>query len=133
MDAPPISFARSSDGTSIAYATSGEGPPLVFASVPVGASVAEQWEFPEHREFTEALGRDWMVLRYDLRGTGDSGGASRDSSRALDESRLDESARDLEAVRQAIGVTDLTMVSGFGWDPGLSIATRCHLRQPASP
>ena len=49
-----IRFCTTSDGVRIAYATSGEGPPLVL--VPGWVSHLEvMWDYPPYRSSAEAL------------------------------------------------------------------------------
>jgi pimeloyl-ACP methyl ester carboxylesterase/DNA-binding CsgD family transcriptional regulator len=57
------------DGRRIAYATVGEGPPLVFACRWVTHLEAE-WEDPAIRAFHEELARTHRVVRYDRIGVG---------------------------------------------------------------
>jgi pimeloyl-ACP methyl ester carboxylesterase len=53
----------------IAYATSGEGPLLVFSGRWV-THLEEEWEDPQARSFYEELGRRHRVVRYDRLGAG---------------------------------------------------------------
>jgi class 3 adenylate cyclase len=88
---PRIQYARTSDGVHIAYATFGEGPPLVYLSSFL-AGVHNYVGFEPARNHVDALANaGWQVIRFDGRGTGSS---DRD---ALDFS-LDVRLRDLEAV-----------------------------------
>src|SRR5919108_4829986 len=57
------------DGRRLAYATVGEGPPLVFAGRWVTHLEAE-WDDPPVRAFYEELGRRHRVVRYDRLGVG---------------------------------------------------------------
>lgn len=57
------------DGRRIAYATLGEGPPLVFVGRWVSHIEAE-WEDPRARAFFEELARSHRVVRYDRLGVG---------------------------------------------------------------
>ena len=57
------------DGCRLAYATVGEGPPLVFAGRWV-THLEEEWELPEARRFFEELARTHRVVRYDRIGVG---------------------------------------------------------------
>ena len=64
---PRIQYAKTSDGVNIAYATEGEGPPLVFLSIPAGAHIQRAWEmFP----YIVPLTRTFRLIRYDPRGAG---------------------------------------------------------------
>ncbi|MEX0681963.1 MAG: hypothetical protein WD904_07055 [Dehalococcoidia bacterium] len=44
MNAPPVRYTRTSDGVSIAYATAGEGFPLVRAALPGITHVQRDWD-----------------------------------------------------------------------------------------
>jgi pimeloyl-ACP methyl ester carboxylesterase/DNA-binding CsgD family transcriptional regulator len=57
------------DGRRVAYATVGEGPPLVFAGRWV-THLEEEWESHEARSFFEELARTHRVIRYDRLGAG---------------------------------------------------------------
>jgi pimeloyl-ACP methyl ester carboxylesterase/DNA-binding CsgD family transcriptional regulator len=57
------------DGRRIAYATSGEGPLLLFGGRWV-THLEEEWEDPRARAFYEDLGRGHRVVRYDRLGVG---------------------------------------------------------------
>jgi pimeloyl-ACP methyl ester carboxylesterase/DNA-binding CsgD family transcriptional regulator len=57
------------DGRRIAYATVGEGPPLVFGGRWV-THLEEEWDDPHARAFFEELARTHCVVRYDRIGAG---------------------------------------------------------------
>ncbi len=57
------------DGRRIAYATIGEGPPLVFASRWI-SHLEDEWEEPRFRTFLAELARGYRVVRYDRLGVG---------------------------------------------------------------
>lgn len=59
-------FAKSADGTEIAYVSSGSGPPLIFAHGASGDKSANP-------ELQELLRQDFTVTAYDRRGRGESG------------------------------------------------------------
>ena len=64
-----IRFCTSSDGTRIAYATAGQGPPLVRA---LGwlTHLEYEWENPLWRVFIHAMSRRYLLVRHDGRGMG---------------------------------------------------------------
>jgi len=105
MDAPPIQYAKTSDGVNIAYWAIGEGPPLVILSTPIATNIQLEWELDFQRTAYERLAERAMVIRYDCRGLGVS---QRD---CLDLS-ADAGARDLEAVADRLGL-DRFAVYGF--------------------
>jgi pimeloyl-ACP methyl ester carboxylesterase/DNA-binding CsgD family transcriptional regulator len=57
------------NGRRIAYATVGEGPPLVFGAKWV-SHLEEEWDDPLARSFYEDLAHDHLVVRYDRLGAG---------------------------------------------------------------
>ncbi len=87
---PRIRFCTSADGTRIAYATLGEGSPLVF--VPYwDANLELEWKRPDVRSFIESLGRGHLYVQFDRRGFGAS-------QREVDDLSLAAHVADLAAV-----------------------------------
>ena len=70
MDAPPIQYAKTADGVSIAFWALGEGPPLVILPNLLGSNVQLEWEADDRRTAFERLSQRAMVIRYDWRGMG---------------------------------------------------------------
>jgi pimeloyl-ACP methyl ester carboxylesterase/DNA-binding CsgD family transcriptional regulator len=66
---PQVQFARSSDGTRIAYAVAGEGQPLVRAAHWLG-NLDFDWQTPVWGPWISALSERYRLLRYDSRGCG---------------------------------------------------------------
>ena len=68
---PPqnLRFCRSEDGTRLAYAVHGSGPPLLLASCWL-SHLEFDWQSPVWRHFLLDLGRFATVIRYDERGFG---------------------------------------------------------------
>ncbi len=64
-----LGFCTTSDGVSIAYATIGDGPPLVYANGFPG-HLSSEWEKPHAREMLENLAQGFTLIRYDMRGSG---------------------------------------------------------------
>jgi pimeloyl-ACP methyl ester carboxylesterase len=91
MDAPPIQYAKTSDGVSIAFWAIGKGPPLVILGPLLASHVQLEWEMDTFRAGYERLSERATVIRFDCRGQGLS---QRD---CLDLS-VEAQARDLEAV-----------------------------------
>jgi class 3 adenylate cyclase len=88
---PQIQYAKTEDGVNIAYWTLGEGPPFVhMASFPL-SHVRSEWQDPDRRRWYERLAERRMIVRFDHRGTGLSGGDASMFS-------LDALTVDLEAV-----------------------------------
>jgi len=91
-----IRFCTSSDGTRIAYATAGQGPPLVRG---LGwlTHLEYEWENPLWRTFIDGMSRQNLFVRYDGRGMGLS-------DRRVSDYSLETQLRDLEAVVDALGL-----------------------------
>jgi class 3 adenylate cyclase len=64
-----VKFCKTGDGTRIAYAVVGEGPPLVIAS-PWVSHLQFEWDHPNPRRFFQSLAEHHRLIRYDKRGTG---------------------------------------------------------------
>jgi pimeloyl-ACP methyl ester carboxylesterase/DNA-binding CsgD family transcriptional regulator len=64
-----IRFCTSSDGVKLAYAVTGEGPPLVMSATWL-THLEHQWRSLAWKPWLEALSRDHTLLRYDSRGCG---------------------------------------------------------------
>jgi len=64
-----IRFCTTADGIKIAYAISGEGPPLVMSATWL-THLDHQWRSLAWRPWLDAFSRDHKLLRYDARGCG---------------------------------------------------------------
>jgi pimeloyl-ACP methyl ester carboxylesterase/DNA-binding CsgD family transcriptional regulator len=91
---PRIRFARSADGTTIAFQTLGEGPPLVLMPAIPFSHLEKMWELPRLRQGLEQFAAQSTVVRYDSRGCGLS-------ERNVDDCSLDAHLSDLETVLDA--------------------------------
>jgi class 3 adenylate cyclase/pimeloyl-ACP methyl ester carboxylesterase len=91
-----IRFCTTSDGVRIAYATVGQGPPLVSVSGWV-SHLGLDWNHPDVRPFFEGLAKGRLLVRYDKRGTGLSDWDAQDFS-------MEARMRDLGAVVDALGL-----------------------------
>jgi pimeloyl-ACP methyl ester carboxylesterase len=98
-------YAKSTDGTRIAFEENGTGPALVLVD---GAMCHRR--FGPSEPFTKALRDDYTVVSYDRRGRGESG----DSSTYRPELELD----DLRAVIDAVGGEPYVL--GFSSGAGLA-------------
>jgi pimeloyl-ACP methyl ester carboxylesterase/DNA-binding CsgD family transcriptional regulator len=120
--APPpqeLGFARSADGTRIAYARHGAGPVLLVASCWL-SHLQFDWESPVWRHFLEDLGRFATVVRYDERGHGLS-------DRDVKDFGLDARVADLEAVAEHVGVERFALL---GMAQGGPVSVRYTLKHP---
>ncbi len=93
---PRIQYAQTKDGVSIAFATLGEGLPLVNMPGPF-SHVQMGWQKPMGRKWLEALAQKRMLVRYDRRGSGLS-------ERDVTDYSLDAHVLDLEAVVDRLGL-----------------------------
>ena len=93
---PRIQYAQTKDGVSIAVATLGSGPPLVF--IPGWISHLQlDFATPTIRDFFERLAENRLLIRYDKRGTGLS-------DRNVSDYSPQANLRDLEALLRSLGL-----------------------------
>jgi len=114
-----IRFCTSSDGTRIAYATVGQGPPLVRG---LGwlTHLECEWENPLRRPFIDAISRRYLFVLYDGRGMGLS-------DRRVSDYSLEAQLRDLEAVVDALGLERFAL---YGMSQGGPTAITYAVRHP---
>jgi pimeloyl-ACP methyl ester carboxylesterase len=97
-----IRFCTASDGVRIAYATMGQGPPLVKAANWL-SHLEYDLESPVWSHWLHELSRDHTLIRYDERGCGLSEWDVEDHSH-------DAWVKDLEAVVDAAGLTRFALM-----------------------
>jgi serine/threonine-protein kinase len=114
-----IRFCTSSDGASLAYATVGDGPPLVKAANWL-SHLEFDWQSPVWRHWLKELSRYHTLVRYDERGCGLSGWNVEDFT-------LSAWVRDLEAVVDSLRLDRFPL---FGMSQGGPIAIAYALRHP---
>ncbi len=102
---PQIQYAKTEDGVSIAYATAGEGPPLILVPVPGAAHAQRIWEM--FANIYTPLAGDFRLISYDPRGSGLS---DRD---AIDFS-MEAMLHDLDAVVGHTGLQSFDLLSFLG-------------------
>jgi len=118
---PQVQYAKTSDGVSIAYATYGEGDPIVWAQTPVASHVQLEWQQPMLRAaFSRLVTHRRMVVRFDTRGVGLS-------DRDVDDLSLDARILDLEAVTDHLALNKFALV---GLEDGGLAAIGYALRHP---
>jgi class 3 adenylate cyclase len=99
-----IRYCKTSDGASIAYATMGEGPPVIM--LPSVFSFSERLRvFPGHRALCDAVVGRFTLVSYDGRGMGLSGRERRECD-------LEARLRDLDAVVRGVGAEALGLYGG---------------------
>jgi pimeloyl-ACP methyl ester carboxylesterase len=114
-----IRFCVTGDGTRLAYATSGAGPPLVKAANWL-SHLDYDWESPVWRHWLAELSRRFRLVRYDERGCGLS---DWDVGRFS----LDDWVDDLEAVVDAAGLDRFPLL---GISQGGPVAITYAARHP---
>jgi len=116
---PQIRFCSSADGTRIAYATMGKGPPLVEV-VGWGYSLELNWEHPNGRVCLERLAYGRLYVSPDRRGAGAS-------QREVDDFSLESQIADLAAV---VDHLQLERFDLFGWVDGTAVAVAYTAQHP---
>jgi len=117
-----LGFATTSDGVRIAYATSGQGPPLVLVLGWI-THLTEGAGSPLYEGGSGALrwySRDHLLVRYDGRGFGLS-------QREVTDFSLDARVRDLEAVVDALHLERFAL---YGYSAGGPTAVAYTARHP---
>ncbi len=121
-DAPlrqEIRFCRAPDGTRLAYARVGEGPPLVKAANWM-THLDYDWESPVWAHWLRGLARHRELIRYDQRGSGLS-------DREVDDFSPEAWLADLAAVVDAAGIERFPLL---GLSRGASTAIEYAVRHP---
>ena len=114
-----IRFCTASDGTRIAYAIVGNGPPLVKA--PNWLTHLEfEWSSPVWRHWWEELAKDHTLVRFDQRGSGLS-------DRSVDEQSFDLWVSDLGTVVDDLGLDQFSLL---GVSQGGAIAAAYTAQNP---
>jgi DNA-binding SARP family transcriptional activator/pimeloyl-ACP methyl ester carboxylesterase len=114
-----IRFCRSTDGTQIAYATVGSGPPLVKTANWLN-HLDFDWESPVWRHIFHGMSDGRSLIRYDARGNGLSDWDVEDFS-------MERQVEDLEAVIDAIGIEQFPLL---GLSQGCAISVEYAARHP---
>jgi pimeloyl-ACP methyl ester carboxylesterase/DNA-binding SARP family transcriptional activator len=114
-----IRFCSTPNGVRIAYATVGEGPPIVKTANWLN-HLEFDWESPIWRHVFRGLARDRRLVRYDARGNGLS-------DWDVPEISFEAYVRDLESVVDAAGVTRFPLL---GISQGCAISVEYAVRHP---
>nr|WP_232523028.1 alpha/beta fold hydrolase [Nocardioides sp. MAH-18] len=118
-DTQEIRYCHSPDGVSIAYATSGSGPPLVKAANWL-THLDIEWQSPIWAHWIDALSHGRRLVRYDERGCGLSDWEVTDFS-------LDAWVEDLELVVDSVGLERFPLI---GLSQGGAVAIAYAVRHP---
>ncbi len=118
---PPqeIRYCVAADGVHLAYAVTGEGPPLVKAANWL-THLDREWTSPVWRHWLEALAERHMLVRYDERGCGLS-------DREVPDFGFEARVADLECVLDAVGVERFPLL---GLSQGGAVAIAYAVRHP---
>lgn len=114
-----IRFCTASDGVRIAYATVGEGPPLVKAANWLN-HLEYDWQSPVWRHLPRELAKDHLLVRYDERGNGLS-------DWDVDDISFEAFVRDLETVVDAVGLERFALL---GISQGCAVSVAYAVRHP---
>lgn len=114
-----IHFCTAGDGTRIAYATVGEGPPLVKAANWLN-HLELDWDAPIWSPLFRELARDHRFVRYDERGNGLSDWDVEDIS-------FEAFVTDLETVVDALGLDRFALL---GISQGAAVSIEYAIRHP---
>jgi len=124
MNSSAVRYVKTSDGVRIAFISVGEGPALVFASNIFGEAFGYPLLEGSHwRVVTDRLAAlGWRVIRYDVRGMGNS-------DRDVDDLGLDARVRDLTAIVGQLGLKKFAL---GGLDNGAATAIAYAARNPSA-
>jgi pimeloyl-ACP methyl ester carboxylesterase/DNA-binding winged helix-turn-helix (wHTH) protein len=114
-----IRFCSARDGTRLAYATIGDGPPLVKAANWL-SHLDYEWESPVWRHWLRELSSRFRLLRYDERGCGLS-------DWDIDRFAFEDWVEDLESVVDAAGLGRFPLL---GISQGGPVAIAYTVRHP---
>jgi pimeloyl-ACP methyl ester carboxylesterase/DNA-binding CsgD family transcriptional regulator len=114
-----VRFCRGRDGTRLAWAMHGSGPPLIVVSCWL-SHLQHDWRSPVWRHFLEDLGSFTTLVRYDERGFGMSDWDVSDFS-------LEARYQDLAAVIEATGFERFALL---GMSGGSTVAMAYAARHP---
>lgn len=114
-----VRFCTAADGPSIAYATVGQGSPLVKAANWLN-HLEYDWESPIWSHLLHWLADDHQLIRYDARGNGLSDWDVGDIA-------FENFVSDLEAVTEATGIKKFSL---FGVSQGCAVSIAYAVRYP---
>lgn len=114
-----VYFTDGFDGTRIAYAIAGSGPPLVKVANYM-SHLEYAWDSPVWIHWLDELTREHTLIHYDERGTGLS-------DRDVEDLSFEAWVRDLEAVVEATGITKFPL---FAMSQAGAVAVAYAARYP---
>ncbi len=104
MEEPHVRYATAADGVRIAYATLGEGPPMVAIMPFPWTQIEAACQLPEIRAWHRRLGEGRTLVVYDSRGMGLS-------ERPRGDLSLEALVSDLEGVADEVGLGPFPLMS----------------------
>jgi DNA-binding winged helix-turn-helix (wHTH) protein/pimeloyl-ACP methyl ester carboxylesterase len=114
-----VHFCTASDGTQIAYASVGQGSPVIKTANWLN-HLEYDWESPIWSPLFQAIAAEHQLIRYDARGNGLS-------DWDVSEMSFDAFVRDLETVVEAVGVERFAL---FGISQGCAMSIAYAVRYP---
>ena len=114
-----VHFCRSADNVRIAYAVSGQGPPLVKAANYL-THLEHDWNGPVWRHWMQGLSESHRLIRYDARGSGLSDWDVKTYN-------MDAWVRDLEAVVAALNLDRFPLL---GISQGAAVCVAYAVKHP---
>jgi DNA-binding winged helix-turn-helix (wHTH) protein len=102
-DKQTIRYAKSADGTAIAYAVSGSGPMLMRASHNL-SHLELDWNSALWRPQFDVLNQHFTVVRYDMRGAGLS-------DVEIEDTTIEHHIADMKAVADAAGMDEFQLLT----------------------
>nr|MDT0663169.1 alpha/beta fold hydrolase [Micromonospora sp. DSM 115978] len=119
LDRQVVRYCKAADGTNIAYATVGSGPPLLKAANWM-THLDLEWTTPVWSHWLSGLARDRQLIRYDERGCGLSDWVAPSYT-------FDDWVDDLEVVVDAVGLDRFPLL---GVSQGGAVAVAYAVRHP---
>ena len=114
-----IRYCKAPDGVRLAYATAGNGPPMLKSAHFLG-HLEYDWELPIFPHFLLGLAKNHTLIRYDARGNGLS-------DWDVQELSLDAWVSDMETVADAAGLDRFPLL---GFSQGCAVAVAYAVRHP---
>ena len=114
-----VRYATADDGVKLAYATSGNGPP-VFRVQHFPTHLELEWQEYTDRKVFDVLGQSHTLVRYDQRGSGLS-------DIEVDFSSIQHSVEDIKSVADAAGLNRFAL---FGTSGGVLKAVEFAVKYP---
>src|SRR5690242_60774 len=110
MRVPRIGYARSSDGVSLAFTITGDGPAVVFVPWVPFSNLRMEWQNPVLNRVFQQMARRLTLVHYDGRGTGHS-------QRDVTDLSLEAMVSDLEAVVDRAGLAEVSLLGQYNSCP----------------